>query len=245
MEKKFTVISMNKNSHRTIYRGCDQSEKDEEVTDEVEYTLHCVDEGGYKYKITLSQTNGVCPSGWTDASWGNISIDRVDAFGGFTHSPIYPLEFSLNIKRDGINGHYVPVPEPNEEYENDEYMGGIEIETEIFSVSEDGSDEYYPSGYVKVHEELFTSNIRYTEQVFVHLFTGESNTGKSFLAALMEGGKTVYETDSCKRLPKTINQEIIVVGNKYKFLLTDVIKRIPNNSKIVKCDFSTIEVKNE
>jgi hypothetical protein len=61
----------------------------------------------------------------------------------------------------------------------------------------------------------------------VHIFYGDSNTCKSYIAALT--GKAVYETDmvTCiEDVPTPLTQDIIVIGNRWKCEVGDIKERI-------------------
>lgn len=73
----------------------------------------------------------------------------------------------------------------------------------------------------------------------VHIFTGGSNLGKSYLAAL--SGKSVYETDTIKcesDLPDTLPHDIIVVGNRWKCDVSLITSRVIQPCEIVHVNFS-------
>ena len=44
-------------------------------------------QGGRKFVMSLYTDYGVCPSGYTTASWGRMDVKEVEAFGPFTHRP--------------------------------------------------------------------------------------------------------------------------------------------------------------
>lgn len=72
----------------------------------------------------------------------------------------------------------------------------------------------------------------------VWIFKGDSLLGKTFLSDKINLFK--YETDSASILPDIFKEEIIVVGNKYKFTVEDVIQRIHDKDSvdIIIVDFS-------
>lgn len=168
-----------------------------------------------KVEITLSESEGVCGSGWTTASYGHMEVKYVNKFNGFTHIPKRPLELDdteIVIKsNDGISN-------------------------EVFSVSPYGYDEYYPSGYYHVNMELFDETIRHKKSRPVWIFIGKSNSGKSYLSSKISDLK-VYETDSCNTLPDTITESIVVLGNKYPFTIDDVKSRLFGNVEVQIVEF--------
>ena len=64
----------------------------------------------------------------------------------------------------------------------------------------------------------------------VWIFKGDSVSGKTFLSDKISLSK--YETDYQPKLPDVIKEDIIVIGNKYKFDIEDIKKRIYNISKV-------------
>ena len=104
--------------------------------DDAEFEKHIICailSNGKKVEIELSTSKGVGSSGWTTASYGHMELNYVKQFKGYTHVPKKPLEM-------------------DEEYillKPDDYSN------EIFEISLDGGDEYYPTGFYKVNMNLF------------------------------------------------------------------------------------------
>lgn len=176
----------------------------EYVDDEFErHILFGILSNDKKVRIELSTEDGVCGSGWTTASWGHIDVQEVTKFDGYTYKP------KKNIVIDDI------FPHDEKEY----------IKNQVFSVSYDGGDSYYPSGGYHVDMDLFIKTDRHKDKRPVWIFTGESNSGKSFLSSHITELNT-YETDSNSVLPENITEDIIVLGNKYEFSIDDVRNKI-------------------
>lgn len=173
------------------------------------------DENNKKYEIVLSEDQGVCGSGWTTASWGHIELNEVERFNGFTHKPVKPLE----------------IPAINDEKDY--------IDNDVFHLSYDGGDGYYPSGYYSVDMSLFKEGIRHKEKRPVWVFSGDSNTGKSFLSGKLND-LTVYETDSSEQLPDEIHADVIVLGQKYDFTVNDVGERIIGEHELIPVYFNPV-----
>lgn len=188
---------------------------DFDYSDEVleKHILCGIKSDGIKVEITLSQEDGECGSGWTTASWGYIEVKEVERFNGYTYKPINPLII------DNFN-------------ENSDY-----IDNEVFTYSYDGGDSYYPWGNYSVNMELFKETPRHKSERPVWLFKGGSNLGKSFIASKLEE-LTTYETDSNEELPEVIVEDIIVLGNKYKFDIEDIKNRIFGDYELIFVDFS-------
>lgn len=190
---------------------------DFEYTPEVfeRYVLLLTGFYGKKYELSLCESEGECGSGWCTASFGHIDLKEVNDFAGWTHK----INEKTTIEFD---------------------IGDEEIDTEVFSYSDDGGDSYYPHGYVHVNLELFTA---FPERIFdkrpVLIFHGESCTLKSHLAAL--SGKSVLELDSLEtadELPYCIIEDIIVIGNRHKFDIDEVKSRIFGDVEIIDVKFT-------
>ena len=73
----------------------------------------------------------------------------------------------------------------------------------------------------------------------MHLFIGNSNTCKSYLAALT--GKTVFETDSVvcmEDIPPALGEDIIVVGNRWTVDIEVIVGRLVGYPEVIKVEFS-------
>lgn len=192
--------------------------------------LFCVTaEGRATFTITLTTMYDWCGSGYTTASWGAIDYDEVKSFGPATHLPkdrkILIESLKYDASKSSINECiiYTGEIEPDkDEWEPHDYK------TNVFTVSVDGFDSYYPSGYASVDEDLFVECPRAMKQRPVWIFNGASGTGKSTIGHILsENGKTVYETDSANNghLHKEIWADVIVVGNKWTNVTVDEVKK--------------------
>ena len=179
--------------------NCDFTYKDAEFE---RHILCGVLSDGRKVEITLSRSEGICGSGWTTASYGNISVKEVARFNGFTHNPLKP-----------INVEDIPIG-----FDED-------IDNHVFTMSSDGGDEYYPGGWYSVNMELFKETVRHKKLRPVWIFKGKSNAGKSFLASKFIELE-VYETDVCDKLPNIITASVVVLGNKHKFTLEEIQSKL-------------------
>lgn len=74
----------------------------------------------------------------------------------------------------------------------------------------------------------------------VWIFKGDSLLGKTFLSDKIDLNK--YETDSSPTLPELLTEDIIVLGNKYSFLLEDIIQRIYQKDQV---DIVVVDFKNK
>lgn len=84
---------------------------------------------------------------------------------------------------------------------------------------------------------LFKKTIRAKDKRPVWIFKGDSNSGKSFLSHLVIG-KSVYETDSSSILKEIITEDIIVLGNKYKFSIEEIENKIFGEHESIIVDFT-------
>jgi hypothetical protein len=167
-----------------------------------------------KVEIVLSYSEGECGSGWTTASWGHCSVVEVDKFRGYNFTPISSI-----YTEDLIPGEY------------------YDLNNNVFSISNDGGDSYYPSGSYNVNMKYFKVSERIKNKRPVWIFKGDSNAGKSFLASKISGLK-VYETDTSSVLKQNITESIIVLGNKHPHRIEDVIKSLFGNCEVHIVEFS-------
>lgn len=208
MKEYYKILSMNKIKYIEKWFDCDY---EEQYTENIKYIFNAIC-NGEKYEIEVKQTNGSCGSGYCNATFGNININKIKEFSGYTHK--LRLPYTIQIDKENL----------------------YDYKCDLFEVYTDGGDEYYPSGYVKVYEGFFEINKRYIEKPTIYIFKGKSGIGKTFLANSIIN-KTVYETDSNENLPKEINSEIIVLGNKYNYKVEDITSRITIDCRIVVCNF--------
>jgi len=172
------------------------------------------------YKLTLHEEHGECGSGWTTASWGHANLTRI----------ANPFPHNLKPKEE------TTIALPTKTDLTDDFT------CDLFSWSYQNDDPYYPSGYVNFNKSNWfpIRNILQIEDIkrYVHIFQGTSGLGKSYLANLIQG-KSVYETDSNDTLPDIINEDIIVLGNKYPFTIEEVKARINGSvpTKIITVTF--------
>lgn len=166
-----------------------------------------------KVEIELRRSEDQCGSGWTTASYGHIQVVEVKKFNGYTHIPIGML--TIEDVEPGFEG---------------------DISNKVFSVEYDGGDSYYPSGSYSIKMELFRPTIRAKEKRPVWIFKGKSNSGKSFVASKLKDLE-VYETDSNEKLPDTITASVVVLGNKHRFSISEIKKRIVGKADVQVVDF--------
>lgn len=162
------------------------------------------------YEIKLFEHEGMCFSGWTTATRGYVEYKIIDKIPPFTHKA------KNNLFIEGLL----------------DQLKKKEIHNEVFKVSHDGGDHYYPSGYVIVDLNFFEKSIRHIDKRPVWVFYGESNLGKSFLSSKLQNLR-VYETDSNEELPENLYEDIIVVGNKYPFTQMEIVDSIQGNVEII------------
>lgn len=182
------------------------------------------------YELTLWEEQDECYSGWTISNFGHLEFKNVSRFSGKTHSPIKSGD---KIKLNVINNKV-------EFDKNDEHK----IENDYFKYSDTGGDPYYPEGYVKVMMEKFkiVNPKRLITLRPVWIYYGNSCTGKTYLSSKYNHMLSVYETDMADKLPDVIYDDIIVIGNKYKYTLDDVKSKIYH---IDKCDIILVRFSRE
>jgi hypothetical protein len=181
----------------------DYSDESDEVERE-KHVLCVVYENGKKAEIELSASHGLCPSGYTSASWGHLEVKEVDKFSGFSFVPKTGI---LTINEKDLYKNYV------------------------YEVDSDGDDQWYPSGGYSIDMSLFRETIRNKSIRQVWIFLGKSGTGKTFLSSKLNGLE-VYETDSSGVLPTKITASVVVLGNKYSFDIEDIKRKIIGKAEI-------------
>jgi hypothetical protein len=176
-----------------------------------------------EYELTLQTDESECGSGWCTASYGRFDFKQVANFAGKTHRILKGTILNLQVCTQTESLDYV--------------------DNSLFSFSEDGGDNYYPSGGYDINMSLFEEIPMTNIKRPVHIFIGDSNSCKSTIAALT--GKNILETDftGVNDLPEIITEDIIVVGNKFNINIeTDIIPRIFDleNSQVVVVNFKII-----
>ena len=239
------VVGMRKELFVDNMPGCDYF--DEVPGENERHILFCTTaEGRIKFTITLWTSYGWCGSGYTTASWGNISYRDVygNNFGPATH---FPKDHKILLEGAKYDASKSSIDEAlifdnSVEPDEDEYPYEYDCKTNIFTVSYDGDDSYYPAGYANVKEELFTELPRAMKNRPVWILNGASGTGKSTFGYIFDKeGCKVYETDSAKDgiLPDEIWADVIVVGNKWKNITVDEVKKhLPDDVNAIDVTFS-------
>jgi hypothetical protein len=178
-----------------------------------------------KYCVTIDIDYTICGSGWTTATEGVMEIKKISYFPpmGFRYKkPMEEYPFPTLEDFSNLDGGYI---------------------CPAFSVSLYGDCNYYPNGGYTISDNMFSKNgDRSCDKRRVMIFKGDSGSGKSWLASKIsfDNSISIYETDSNRNLPSSISSDIIVIGNKYKFSLKDIEKRIfmKENVEIVYLNFS-------
>ena len=194
-----------------------------------------------KYVLTLYKARGMCGSGIQSETTGHLVIERWNKRKPFTHQPKEPLfikGFSINPdslcwkqeRKDDRSSFIDDV----DFYEPGYYLD--DIRNNVFTLSEFGGDSYYPSGDVTVNMDHFRSLERAMPERPVWIIKGPSGTGKSTLAEHLEG-LSVFETDGVDELPKTIYEDVIVLGNRSGFTVNDVKSRLFGHPNVLIVSF--------
>ena len=119
----------------------------------------------------------------------------------------------------------------------------IEIEFELDQKEYDNCVFKIDQSGVQIKYERLIPTNRKKEKRPVWIFVGESALGKSYLSSVLVNGSnnTKYETDSSPELPAEINEDMIVVGNKYHFSLRDIRERIFGEHETIIVNFEKDE----
>lgn len=188
------------------------------------YTL-CIVRGRdkkQKTELTMYEKSGCCSSGYTDASYVYASCMDVNYFGALTHRPINNT-ISLKLPPRFFDNAY-------DQDQSNEFV----YKCEIFDFYDSNSD-WYAMSSLRVKMDLFKPTGRGYDKPVVWMLKGESNLGKSYIAH--STSLKVYETDASKKLPKVLDADVVVVGNKYKFELDFIKGRFPVECEFIMVDF--------
>lgn len=184
-----------------------------------------------KYEIIMETSLGICGSGYCSASYGRFDIKKLDKNMPFSHTPIETMfieGFSIDPYTLGWKQEYT-------KGDADDF-DDLDIVNNVFSISFAGMDPYYPSGYVRINMEKFAVLSRAMKKRPVWIINGPSGTGKSTLAGHIKG-LSVFETDSVNKLPKEIDADVIVLGNRSKFTVNDITNRLFGEVNVIEVSF--------
>lgn len=192
-----------------------------EKFEDEKYEIICLDQETSEFNIIECYTShGMCSSGWTTASYGNMKAKIINAPGSL---------------------HYIP----KERVTLDNLEPEFNISNTLFWYSEYGFDEYYPSGSFRIKLEGWRSTGRMPSKSMVHVFHGVSATGKSTIASLTN--KTVIESDSFEtpekfiyslKIAEPLDDAIIVIGGKHEINLNTVFELLSEKYTVIKVNFS-------
>lgn len=213
--------------------GPGQSAFDEEPEENVRYVIFVkktVTQGNsYQtlsndeyFSITLDTMYGWCGSGYTTASTGDIFIEYINSenIGPLTHVPV-----DKDLKLEKV------MMDKSEEFWD------LDICTNLFKVSYDGGDGYYPSGYADVNKEMFKKLPRAMSSRPRYIFYGNSGLGKTTLGMILGKSLSVYETDSNKDLPDKIWEDVVILSNKWNFTKEDVKDHLSSTDNVIYVGF--------
>ena len=228
---KIQVIGLAVEKYVERYPASDTSNGGKKVSERYHLFVRDI-QNKQKYEITLQTRLGVCGSGWCSASYGRLNIIKLDKCKPFSHTPIkttFIEGFSIDPYTLGWKQEHTRSNRGNDD-------GELDVENNIFAVSPVGIDPYYPSGYASINMGKFAALPRVMEKRPVWIIRGPSGTGKSTLAGHLEG-LSVFETDSVDKLPKEIDADVIVLGNRSKFTVKDIESRLFGEVNVIEVSF--------
>ncbi len=115
------------------------------------------------------------------------------------------------------------------------FSGISYVTKEIVEIEFDPNEKQYDNSFFKtdgnriqIKYDYLISTARKKEKRPVWIMMGKSALGKSYLSSMLVNGSdlTKYETDMSPELPDEICEDLIVVGNKYKFSLKEIKAKI-------------------
>lgn len=210
----------------TNQRPCSMEEQLENFNDRKYEIVMIETETSQLFTLTGFTTHGWCGSGYSTATWGKLLLKEAEIIGSLHYTPI----------------NYIEVDEYDIQYHT--------IENALFYFSKSGMDECYPSGKFEIKLNGWRATGRLPSKEMIHIFYGESCTGKSTLAEML-GQKLVIESDGfyyendfysrLKRLPHQDEEvkidKVIVIGNKLKIDLKTVKNILKDHYTIVMVNF--------
>jgi hypothetical protein len=182
-----------------------------ELNEEMEkHILLGMNSDSSKIEIDLYKKNHISEDKKNVITLSYINIKNVVNFGGYDYKPISKIEIDdIFYKHNNINNN-------------------------VFNFSNGNYDENI-SGYYNINLDLFIKTIRAKDKRPVWLFYGNSALGKSTIAR--KSNLSIYETDSSDKLPEIINEDIIVIGNKYLYNIEDIKERIFGEVELILVEF--------
>lgn len=99
---------------------------------------------------------------------------------------------------------------------------------------------------LSINFAMFKQLARHRDARPVWIFSGASNTGKTFLSnKLSTATLSVFETDSVDVLPDEIYADVVVIGNRnkasFETVMKDLIPRLVGNVELISVVFSDIK----
>ena len=226
-------------------------EYDELVPYERRIDIVTVEDNRHKrYDISLGTWFGMCGSGYTTASEGTIDIKAISRLDRPTYdyiviNPEKAVLRNYEIVYDN-NTEKLKLLDKSFKADSNYYGDDEDIDNEYFYVSSYGSgDSYYPAGRAGVKFENL--NLKRTARAMdkrpVWILYGPSGLGKTTVGSLVKNQKvipSVLETDGLDKLPDVITESFIVLGNRSKFTINDVKKRLFGDPKVILVRFEEV-----
>lgn len=235
-----------------------------EPSSNVRRKLFCTTmKGRWKFIITLSNVIGWCGSGYTTDCEGRLSIEFVNSFGPLTHkirgARSYKFEnmiFDVNKPtliecvvigednkklEDESHNSEDKLYDSESDYDDDDELydySSDDYDTGVFSFHDHG-DSYYPNCWYDVNMDIFEELPRSFSKRPVWVLSGDSGAGKSTFGYYLRKDYTIYETDSANNgnLPDEIWADIVIIGNKWKNITLDEVKKRLGDVEVISVSF--------
>lgn len=156
--------------------------------------------------------------------------------------------YLLTLENKECDGNYIgtanikanpKIPFTHQPIEVKEYS---DIDIESISEKEIHNDmfDFYPGKRniptLSVNMNKFKATKRAKNKRQVYIVYGESGLGKSYVTSFLKD-LSVYETDISESLPKTIKEDVIVIGNRSRFKVDDIISKIHGEFEPILIEF--------
>lgn len=131
--REYTLFGINFETYFSMDENYNWEEEKHQLID---YILYIKDrKDGKFYRVILNTSYGMCGSGWTTATWGEVLVQKIDDV---------PKDFCFTPKKDNPFSVYLKYGESSNDV--DILLISKGKQENFFGVDYTGGDSYYPSG---------------------------------------------------------------------------------------------------